>query len=119
MPFPLSASFFNNYLKERAKKFIEAKKIGKRAELKYITTKQELENNHKNTKKSFIELGRIKILAYTNQMHYLLHILQQKNKNYYSYISRYDEKILIKEKQNIEALVMQSMELKKKLDLLL
>ena len=52
-------------------------------------------------------------------MHYLLHILQQKNKNYYSYISRYDEKILIKEKQNIEALVMQSMELKKKLDLLL
>ena len=113
MPFPFSYLLFNNYTKECAEKFIKAKNIGKQAELKYVTAKQELENNSKNIKKSLIELGKIKILASTNQMQYLLHILQQKNKNHYSHISIYDKKNFIKEKQNIEALVMQSLELKK------
>lgn len=92
--------------------FDYAKRVGERAESKYKEAEKQLEKSRKDTQKALESLGKIKVMAFKNQIKHLVDVTKQlKNAN--SSISNYDEKVFLKNLDEIEGLVQKSIEIEK------
>lgn len=89
-----------------------AKSIGCSAEEKYKKAEKHLEKERKSTQDALEDLGKIKVLVFTNQIKHLVEVSQQ-IKDTSSEIWNYDEKVFLQNLKEVEILVQQSLEVEK------
>lgn len=97
---------------EAKNNFSEAESIGNSARRKYEKAESKITSMRKKTNSEFEKLGKIKLGMFKNQIKHLVDTIK-KSKHASSKLTGFDESISIEELQEIEHLVLKSLEIEK------
>jgi hypothetical protein len=97
---------------EAKNNFSDAEDIGKSARRRYENAESEVATMREKTNSEFEKLGRIKLEMFKKQIKHLVEVIK-KSKNASSKLSGFNESISIEELQEMERLVLKSLEIEK------
>jgi len=92
--------------------FNEAEEIGKRAENYYRRVNDRLQKERDKTNKALEDLGLLKVSIFKNQIQHLIDVIR-KSKQSSSNLSNFEQSISMDELREMEALVLNSLEIEK------